>query len=157
MRSLRAARGVPVAFIDELLALVPEFIELPEEVDEPLPIVLPEPMVGLVPIVLPEEVDGLVVLEDDEDGVLPVPVVVVVVLEVPLVPMVPVPVVPIVPVLLDGVVVVVLDGVVVVVLLPGCVVVVLELELDWAIAAPPAISNDAAAMAVVVFKNEPMV
>jgi len=117
-----------------------EFVEdLPDDVDEPLPIVLPELLV-----------DGLVVLVDDDDGVLPVPVVVGIVVVVPDVPVV---------LLLEGVVVLVLlEGVVVVVvvLLDG-VVVVLELELDCAIAAPPPINNDAAAMAVVVFKNEPMV
>ena len=129
LRSLRAARMVPSEFVEDL----------PDDVDEPLPIVLPELLV-----------DGLVVLVDDDDGVLPVPVVVGIVVVVPDVPVV---------LLLEGVVVLVLlEGVVVVVvvLLDG-VVVVLELELDCAIAAPPPINNDAAAMAVVVFKNEPMV
>lgn len=126
LRSLRAARMLPVEFVDELPELMPEllpeFIELPElvlPVDEPL---VDDP----VPVVLPELVlDGLVLCAGD--GVLGVPVVVVA--------------------LSEGEGVVLLDG----------VVVVDELELDCAIAAPPAMSKDAAASAVVVFKNEPMV
>ena len=155
---------VPSELVEDLPDVGPEFIELPDVVDEPLPMVLPELIVELdpVPIVLPElGVDGVVVVDDD-DGmpVVPVvPVVVVVVVGVVLMSAV-------LPVMLEGVVVVVLEGVVVLVAPEGVVVgvvvldgvvVVPELELDCAIAAPPPINNEAAAMATVVFKNEPMV
>lgn len=132
-RSLRAARMLPLEFIDELPDGVPEFMLLPDGVEEPVLRVLPEPVVD----------DGLVVLEDDDEGMLLDPVGGVVVV-----------VVSIVPVLLEGGVVVLPDGMV-----GGVVVVVLllEPELDCAIAAPPAMSNVAAAPAVVVLKNEPMV
>lgn len=129
---------LPVEFVDELPELMPEllpeFIELPElvlPVDEPLPIVLPEPVVEpLVDDPVPVVLPELVLdglVLCAGDGVLGVPVVVVA--------------------LSEGEGVVLLDG----------VVVVDELELDCAIAAPPAMSKDAAASAVVVFKNEPMV
>ena len=115
-------------------------VEFVDELPELMPELLPE-FIELPELVLPVDeplVDDPVPVVLPElvldglvlcagDGVLGVPVVVVA--------------------LSEGEGVVLLDG----------VVVVDELELDCAIAAPPAMSKDAAASAVVVFKNEPMV